>query len=450
MRIAQHSVAGEVVTRPQISESTSVAADQQALDEYACDRSNLPWVIFRAAHRATHTTALPARARALFAALARTVDASRPYAPIFARRELLTGRAQQSMRTFYRSMDDLESAGFITRPPQTRYGAAGLFGRAYIHLTAKAASLLGLVETVMHADKLSSVDREDTNSAHPSISLATPSVTVADGPIYKDLIPDTQKRQPGRLPADLQRLLSLGFREFLIFKLMREAKLCGKLLSDVVEASWNHLRRAARPISYLRALLRAPVDFAFRVRSQRAAADESEQQRIIAKRTEVAVAHLAGRTFASRDGLRRYRIADDTLSIVIHHRDEPQPRVHAGAWAPDFLAALDAGHIVPTHPGDEHRPAPDIGGDTQAHWPTPPQVRADAAEPARSFESHLADLKALLRLKRAGIAPTIKARDELKLTNPNRSGSSPMSSLLKAVSRVALTARPADTSGTQC
>jgi hypothetical protein len=59
------------------------------------------------------TDSLPAHG-ALLAALARTVDAQRPYAAIFARRELPTGRAMQSMRTFYR--DDLEAAGLIARP----------------------------------------------------------------------------------------------------------------------------------------------------------------------------------------------------------------------------------------------------------------------------------------------------------------------------------------------
>jgi len=431
MRIAQRSVAGEVDSRLQKSDSGSASADQLALDEYACDRSNLPWVIFRAAHRATHTAALPARARALFAALARTVDASRPYAPIFARRELLTGRAQQSMRTFYRSMDDLETAGFITRPPQTRYGAAGLFGRAYIHLTPKAAALLGLVEHQTEGQKPSVPNREDAVKTERSFSLAPPSVTVADGAIYKDLIPTTQKRQSGPLPADLQRLLSLGFREFLIFKLMREARLHEKLLSDVVEASWTHLRRAKHPISYLRTLLRTPVDFAYRARSQRQARTEEQNQRTHAEQVDSSVAEIVGQSFVSRDGLRRYRVSDDARSIIIHHRDESQPRVHAGAWAHDFLAALEAGHIVPLNPT-----AP-TGG--QAH-----SDRAGSThtlETERPSEAHLNDLKALLRLKRGNPAPTMKSREATRPSGQRQSTSLPLSSLLQTISRVASSTR---------
>jgi DNA-binding transcriptional ArsR family regulator len=137
MSIAQRFVAGEGETHPE---------DSDALRAFRCDSVNLPWVIFRAAFRASHVDDLPQRARSVLAAVARTVDAAKPYADIFARRELLTGRAMQSMRTFYRSLDDLENAGLIERRPQSRYVEAGLFGRAYLRLTEKTALLLGLVE----------------------------------------------------------------------------------------------------------------------------------------------------------------------------------------------------------------------------------------------------------------------------------------------------------------
>src|SRR6195952_908667 len=145
MLIAQLSVAGEGEVYPLSPSDDSVDIDQTALDEFLAGQSNLPWVVFRAAHRAANFPALPARARAVLAALARTVDANRPYAAIFARRELLTGRAMQSMRTFYRSLDDLEAAGLIERAPQKRFGEAGLFGRAYLHLTERSAIVLGYV-----------------------------------------------------------------------------------------------------------------------------------------------------------------------------------------------------------------------------------------------------------------------------------------------------------------
>ncbi|SAK90767.1 hypothetical protein AWB79_06624 [Caballeronia hypogeia] len=434
MRIAQHSVAGEAESCPNTREAITKAGDQQALDEFACDRSNLPWVIFRAAHRATHTAALPARARALLAALARTVDAARPYAAIFARRELLTGRAQQSMRTFYRSMDDLEQTGFIARPPQTRYGAAGLFGRAYIHLTPKAATLLGLVETSSDTEAPRIESPEHATQVATSPSLATPSATVADRAIYKDLIPSTQKRQPGRLPADLTRLLSLGFREFLIFKLMREAKLHDKLLSDVVEASWDHLRRATHPISYLRTLLKAPVDFAYRVRSNRATSVEQARERAVEQRSEEAVNGIAGQSFVSRDGLRHYQISDDATSVTIQHRDEPRPRVHAGSWARDFVAAVDAGHILRVGAQNHADQIACLRRPTAGHEMQPQSVRGSAAG---TIAAHIDELKHLLRLKRAGVAPRCETEKETDSAARGGPLSACLESLLKGESAIA-------------
>jgi len=412
MHIAQLSVAGEVVFRPQVPQDRPDRGDQQALDEYACDRSNLPWIIFRAAHRANHLSALPARARAVLAALARTVDAARPFAAIFARRELLTGRALQSMRTFYRSLDDLESSGFITRPPQGRYGGAGLFGRAYLHLTNKAAVLLGLVDEQTRPTEAEAGTREDASPQAHAAFLSTPSVSVADGAIYKDLHPSTQKRQPGRLPADLERLTGLGFREFLIFKLMAEARSQGKRLSDVVEAAWEHLRRATHPISYLRTLLRAPVDFAYRVHSKRLEATERDTVSAQNAQDQSAIRALAGRAFASDDQLRRYVVADDATTVTVHHRDEPRPRVHAGEWARDFLAALQTGRIVEVDPNAALQESASASG-TAKDEPIQERISNNAAR-------NLGALKHFLRLKIAGVVTTSEPSGEGRASNQAR------------------------------
>src|ERR1700676_754019 len=218
MSIAQRFVAGEGNLYPAHNEPGTTPTDSDALAAFRCDPVNLPWVIFRAAFRAAHIEQLPQRARAVLAALARTVDSDRPYAAIFARRQLLTGQSMQSMRTFYRSLDDLEAAGFIERRPQSRYVEAGLFGRAYLHLTERAATLLGFVTIPAVVGSLAGSVVMPTPSpaltaqaveAH-GLSVTGPSATVSDGAIYKDLSPKAfQKRQPGQVPSDLQRLRSL-------------------------------------------------------------------------------------------------------------------------------------------------------------------------------------------------------------------------------------------------
>ena len=130
--------------------------------------------------------------------------------------------------------------------------------------------------------------------------MIRPSATVADGAIYKDLFPKNQKRQPGTLPLDLQRLLSLGFHKFLVFKLMREAKQHGKLLTEVVEVTWEHLSAAKRPISYLRSLLRSPVDFGHQLRSLHAKIHERRRGRMRSKQWTISSHVMPDKFFTTK------------------------------------------------------------------------------------------------------------------------------------------------------
>ncbi|TCK84234.1 hypothetical protein [Paraburkholderia sp. BL9I2N2] len=364
MSIAQHFVAGEVGLRSASFETndanasaTSGDAEDGGAVALSSDSVNLPWVILRAVHRASRLDGVPARARSLLAALARTVDASNPYGRIFARRELLTERAMQSERTFYRSLEDLEAAGLIDRPPQRRYGQAGLFGRAYLHLTERAAVLLGLIDAPIPVEEVIDAPQVKFESsggnavvqqtaAHAAEAFSLRSANVADGAIYKDLSPAAfQKRQPGQVPADLQRLRPLGFQKFLIFKLMREAREQGKRLSDVVEATWEHLKKADRPICYLQALLRSTADFGFQVRSRDAERDASRAAAEEQQTAEALVAQFAGQSFVDANGERKLVVDADGMSLSVYSVEEGVARREAGAWQARFAKALRAGQI---------------------------------------------------------------------------------------------------------
>ena len=424
MLIAQRFVAGEGDDRPSPLEIDSPNLDNEALEDFACDRSNLPWIVFRAAHRANHISAIPSRSRALLAALARTVDAQKPYAAIFARRELLTGRALQSMRTFYRSLDDLAEVGLIVRAPQKRHGDAGLFGRAYIHLTEKAAELLGFVEEknppVLAQTSKSTGASPKNSEAHAQQDplLIRPSATVADGGIYKDLFPKNQKRQPGTLPLDLQRLLSLGFHKFLVFKLMREAKQHGKLLTEVVEVTWEHLSAAKRPISYLRSLLRSPVDFGHQLRSHHAKIHERRTRLNEINAVDDLVARHVGQVFYDEATNRRFEISADGREIAIRDCREPRARVSAAGWKPDFAAALRAGRLLPASPSHDAAFAEKC---TSVPSVASVRVRAerDPKEAAKSniklaptaaISARLQDMKQLLRATCAGVRKDVAAQ----------------------------------------
>jgi hypothetical protein len=389
MSIAQRFVAGEGETHPE---------DSAALTAFRCDSTNLPWIIFRAAFRAAHIEQIPPRARALLSALARTVDAAKPFAAIFARRELLTGRALQSMRTFYRSLDDLEAAGLIDRRPQSRYVEAGLFGRAYLHLTEHAAALLGLVEAP-HAREIASTETTTSPASAPDQIFSAPSAKMADGGIYKDLSPTVfQKRQPGSLPSDLQRLRTLGFFDFLIFKLMREAREHGKRLSDVVEATWDHLKLAKAPINYLRALLRNPVDFAHLVRRRdhEKTADQARAQQHV-EATAVALQN-AGRTFIDADGQRQYVIGATGESMTIFRLTEGIGRQATG-WTQSFAHALKTGALRPATAIDLERFADAQRTAIAANAPRRESMAPTKPPVTVAVREHIAGLRQLLHVR---------------------------------------------------
>jgi len=393
MSIAQRFVAGE--GEPHLEDSAALTA-------FRCDSTNLPWIIFRAAFRAAHIEQIPPRARAVLSALARTVDASKPFGAIFARRELLTGRALQSMRTFYRSLDDLEAAGLIERRPQARYVDAGLFGRAYLHLTEHAAALLGLIDHSPAHENESAKTPVSTAPVSAQPPLAVPSANVADGGIYKDLSPSVlQKRQPGHVPADLQRLRALGFFDFLIFKLMREAREHGKRLSDVVEATWDHLKCAKAPINYLRSLLRNPVDFALLMR-RRIDKHHAEQARAQQRANAQAVARQhAGCTFIDVNDERQFVIGADGDSLTIFNLTERIGRQAAG-WAPSFAAALASGKIRPATALDLERFARAQQETVDKAPPCAVPLEHTKPPVTGTVREHIAGLRQLLKVRGAG------------------------------------------------
>ncbi|MDR5776859.1 MULTISPECIES: Replication protein O [unclassified Caballeronia] len=393
MSIAQRFVAGEGEAHPE---------DSAALSAFRCDSTNLPWVIFRAAFRAAHIEQIPPRARAVLSALARTVDAAKPFAAIFARRDLLTGRALQSMRTFYRSLDDLEVAGLIERRPQSRYVEAGLFGRAYLHLTEHAAALLGLVDASRTRESKASQAPSSSTAAPSQSSFPAPSATLADGGIYKDLSPSVfQKRQPGQLPSDLLRLRTLGFFDFLIFKLMREARDQGKRLSDVVEATWEHLKLAKAPISYLRTLLRTPVDFTRLLRRRNAEGDTKQARAQQCAEGQAIARQHAGRTFTDADNERQFVVGAGGDSLTIFSLTERVGRQAAG-WMQSFAAALKSGKLRPATALDLERFAhaqQQALGNAQPSAGPLSMVKSPVTGAVRD---HIAGLRQLLKLRSAG------------------------------------------------
>lgn len=364
-------------------EKQTVSNDSAALPLSSGEAMNLPWPTLRAAERAVQYPGLMQRARLVLRALARTVDHRHPADKIYARRALLHERATISERTFFRALTDLEEAGLIVRYEHwSTHGKAG-FNRAYISFTLDAIDALynngdkrlapgGKVAKSYRANNerpWSSADAANGDGCQSSKTqtsvthvvdcagresepitythLGAGPATMAEA-IKEDLYQSKQERQPGALPADLQRLLGLGFRKFFVFKLMREARECGKRLSDVVRVAWEHLSQARSPISYLNALLRSSTDF----RAMAQHREFRDSQNKAAQRDRVQQAEftraLANKCFVDARHKRRFEVSSDGAVVSIHEPGQPV-RSAGGAWHETFVRALRQGHVIAQH-----------------------------------------------------------------------------------------------------
>jgi hypothetical protein len=389
MSIAQLRVAGEGETHPP---ATTQAESQAATLQW--DAPNLPYQTLRAHQRALSLATLPRRARCALAAIAQTVNCRKPHEKIFAHRDYLSDRAGLSERTWYRAEQDLIEAGLISVKEQDRKKRSGHFGSAYIFLAPSAIDMLGFLQPLSSreqprkkcvepaapiveapdpasahsksnvafaakpasaaATRQSDQDQPDTVATADTLSAVEPSAKVAD-PVYKLYLSPFvfQKRQPGQLPADLERLLELGFRKFFVFKLMKEAAQQGKRLSDVVEVVWEHLRLAQRPIAYLRKLLTIPVDFTHQARTKRdaqRAAHVETQSRVDLQNI---LAASAGRTFSDRDSTQYVSFDSDASMATVRDRREDIPRIAAGTALLAIAEAIRAGRLVPVNPTND-------------------------------------------------------------------------------------------------
>lgn len=426
MSIAQLEVAGEGGFCRTSVENVNASvvspkedhADAAAFAALPTDETKLPWQIHHAQNRALSAKGIPLRARHLLAELARTVDRHRPLASIFAKRKRMSERAQLPPRTLCRALVDLEDAGLITRKAQRRLDDGpmkGTFDGVHLNLTEKAAVLLGLLkQEVAHGSTPASKGSDgsvDDQVAHGSFDLeqaddragngfTKPHAEVAHGAYIRDLSPASQKRQPGQVPADLERLRSLGFREFLIFKLMREAREQGKRLSEVVEACWHGLKKANRPICYLQSLLRSNVDFGYQVRQK--AAEQAAKRDAAAERDDAAAfaQQHAGETFVDAKGERLLVVDGEGQGASIRSASEDAARQVAGAWLVDFVRAVRSGlwrlaDAADVEAFEQARRAHTAA--TERQRPTPGGPIEAKVTPREVGKGHLAALRGMMR-----------------------------------------------------
>ncbi|MDN7919297.1 replication protein O [Burkholderia gladioli] len=431
MSIAQPDVAGEGDVHP---EAPSLEPGNSESEPLSCEARNLPYQTLRAHQRALSVAGLPQRARCALAALAQTVDRRKPLASIFAHRDYLAARAGLSERTWYRAERDLVEAGMITIAEQTRKTRHARFGAAYIYLTEAAATLLGLlgsearfgqrgpkaprqtarsgaVPTTAHQQGAISADctsfvQEQSAEADATYSQVSPSANLADPytNVYR-LPASSQKRQQARLPSDVQPLLSLGFHENYIFKLMKLARVDHqKRLGDVVEACWDSLKKAKRPIPYLRTLLRSSTDFAWIASQRRTAQLVADTLALEQTELEQAGREIAGSAFVSRGGNVQYRISDDGRVLTSRDIREGRERVATTGWLSGFVQAIRDGAVKQCRAGATAC----IPGQAERSQPLAPSATVSAA--SSTSLSSIALMRAQLRAITAGLSgsrPTV-------------------------------------------
>lgn len=348
MTFAQRSVAGEEGTRLQnypTPSPTLVAPAPKRLKRKTIE----------AVERATRIGGLGRSARSALAALARTANNDDPNGKIFKHRETLCTETGMSPATWYRAQKELLGLGLITVDVQVRK-RFGRFAGAYIYLTEKATTLLGLTPGEEDAPNSANDERSPSVEADVStpISATQPSLKTRV-PFTVDRFPYSfQKRQQGRLPEDLTCLRALGLDANLIFWMMRKAKEQGHFLSDVVQATWSSLAKAKEPKAYLLALLHARTDYSGICKAK---ADQDRKERMRSQerdfvRSVLAVA--ARQRFMDGQG-NEFEVESDGQSVLVTTPVGVRSRV-VGSSLAAFAKRLDAGaykkveaRIGPTH-----------------------------------------------------------------------------------------------------
>lgn len=126
---------------------------------------------------------------------------------------------------------------------------------------------------------------------------------------------------------------------------MRRAREHGKRLSDVVEATWTHLKQATWPRAYLTRLISQPVDFRRQTQLRTAEAGAREAQDTEAVELDRILASAAGRTWIDVGLTTRFVVSTDAQSLVAVRADEGIERTMPASQMRGFARAIHEGRV---------------------------------------------------------------------------------------------------------
>lgn len=233
----------------------------------------LPKRIVEAAARARDTripglSPLPRRARALLAYIVEHVSANDPTSRVRHDDDYVSARLSCSRRTITTAVTDLEEAGLIERPEQSRL--RGRFHSAGYKLTTKAIDLLFVAPCANSADEIN-------NTVPTSVVITTDN----DRPIRVGKV---------SLPPSLSPWLDSGlFTAADLLVLMKLAKKANTRLQDVLTACKSYLMSGIRkPAAYVATLLKSNKDWSYIARStQQRLSEKAKEADAVAKRNEL-------------------------------------------------------------------------------------------------------------------------------------------------------------------
>lgn len=344
---------------------------------------DLPTKIIRATSRITLSrtgsfTSLEDRDRSVLCEIVRCVSIAKPTQPIKIRRNTIAERLACSLPTIQRALLRLEKLGWIIREEQVKSRRIG-FQVGAIALCESAAQSLGLFST-----SPAQLDREEAKSASNKTdqknlresrvidaicsseqSLRQP--LPADGLAQErnDEQPNSQESDPAkdahiapqavliekdRIPQNLQWLLQHKVTPFGVFKLMKEARMAGALLEDVVTACKEHVQKARKPFAYISTLLQQKKDWKWLAERAVEASNVEQVHQQEVKTTSKLKSELEkiqGRILLDKEKSIAWKIIE---SLAVGFKYTPETGkigdgIGSRPFTPGFLAAIDDGRL---------------------------------------------------------------------------------------------------------
>ena len=242
---------------------------------------------------------IPRTARAVLAFAVRVAERNDPTKASWAFKKTIANEVMISESTVYRALNVLVNLGFIKRFKQERKAHNGKLAVAKIALTRKACLGLGLIiadgdsriepktaleSRVFHMSP--SVKSQDRHSSTLLLAVQPPQSLKKHSPIPVSTNQPLQGQRFFKLPEELfwlnrEKLLTPPQ----IFLLMREFTARKQRFSEVLVTVGSRIRKLPKKevFSYLRALTKAPTDFAWQAK-QRDGADAKEKRKNDLKR----------------------------------------------------------------------------------------------------------------------------------------------------------------------